>query len=161
MHCRAVWRLINKPTNRSTDIHESVVMPMEDVSKASKTVRSELLSIQAWSINHHLLSFIGWFPSLCSLVPTFLSPQPSSPIPHTHIPANSPCTWHLVAGQTKKKMIKSTKSGQVNKSRQAKHCFRNSESWRVWMPAVAWQLGKLQYICCWKPCDTIKRLKLS
>lgn len=87
--CGSVWRLINKPTNRWTDILESALTPKEGVSEASKTDRNEFCNKYSGIIHQSSFAVIYWsFLSLSSLVSASLSPPPSS-----HTPADSICTW--------------------------------------------------------------------
>lgn len=65
----------DKQANQSVHLISMHLLPrqQEDVGVPSKQIElSHLINIQARSINLHLLSFAGSFPSLCSDVPAFL-----------------------------------------------------------------------------------------
>lgn len=88
--CGSVRRLINKPTNRWTDILESAITPKEGVSEVSKTDRNEFYNKYSGMIHQSSFAVIYW--SFLSLSSSSLSPPPSS-----HTPANSICTWQHVS----------------------------------------------------------------
>lgn len=92
IHCRPVWKLINKPTNRSTDIYSSVAVPTEDASRAAITDRNELFNKSSSMIHQSSFALIYWFISF----PLFLCPNLPFCSPHTYpLSAPSPSTPFL------------------------------------------------------------------